>query len=67
MVYNWDLRDEFKGDDFNSFDDDIQVFVIFVINLENSKVYMGSYIEGLVEVDFVFDEIIVYNMDNFIL
>lgn len=63
-VYNRDLRDELKGDDLSSSDDDIQVFVTSAIHPENGKVYMGSYIEGLVQVDPVTDEITAYNTDN---
>ncbi|MCI4648227.1 hypothetical protein [Phaeodactylibacter sp.] len=63
-IYNRDLRDELKGDDLNSPDDDIQVFVTSAIHPENGKVYMGSYIEGLVEVDPATDQITTYNTDN---
>lgn len=63
-VYNRDLREALKGDDLNSTDDDIQVFVTAAINPENGKAYMGSYIEGLVEVDPVTDEITAYNVEN---
>lgn len=63
-IYNRELRDELKGEDLNSTDDDIQVFVTAAIHPENGKVYMGSYIEGLVEVDPAADAIQVYNTQN---
>ncbi|MCB0552571.1 MAG: hypothetical protein KDD02_03385 [Phaeodactylibacter sp.] len=50
-VYNRDTREELKGEDLNSNDDDIQVFVTTAINPANGKVYMGSFIEGVVEID----------------
>ncbi|MCB0569975.1 MAG: hypothetical protein KDC66_09445 [Phaeodactylibacter sp.] len=50
-VYNRDTREELKGEDLNSNDDDIQVFVAAAVNPANGKAYIGSFIEGLVEVD----------------
>jgi ligand-binding sensor domain-containing protein len=63
-IYNRDLREALKGDDLNNSDDDIQVFVTSAIHPENGKVYMGSYIEGLVEIDPVTDVISTYNVEN---
>ncbi len=50
-VYNRDTRQELKGEDPASNDDDIQVFVAAAVNPANGKAYMGSFIEGLVEID----------------
>ena len=50
-IYNRDNRPELKGADLNSNDDDVQVFVSVAIHPGNGKVYMGSFIEGVIEVD----------------
>ncbi|MBV6653884.1 MAG: hypothetical protein KI786_09020, partial [Mameliella sp.] len=63
-IYNRDLQEALKGADLNSTDDDIQVFVTSAINPQNGKVYMGSYIEGLVEIDPVTQELTTFNIDN---
>ena len=63
-IYNRDSREALKGDDLNNSDDDIQVFVTAAIHPGNGKVYMGSYIEGLVEIDPATDEITTYNVGN---
>lgn len=63
-IYNRDVREELKGQDLNSPDDDIQVFVASAVHPGNGKVYMGSFIEGLVELDPVTDEIVQYSTQN---
>lgn len=50
-IYNRDTRQELKGANLNSNDDDVQVFVSVAIHPGNGKVYLGSFIEGVVEVD----------------
>ncbi|HKK79790.1 MAG TPA: hypothetical protein VJ933_09180, partial [Phaeodactylibacter sp.] len=44
--------------------DDVQVFVSSAIHPGNGKVYMGSYLEGLIELDPATDEITQYHLDN---
>ncbi|TXB61757.1 type IX secretion system anionic LPS delivery protein PorZ [Phaeodactylibacter luteus] len=63
-IYNRDLREELTGADPIGRDDDIQVFVTTAIHPDNGKVYMGSYIEGLVEIDPLEEVIQTYNLGN---
>ena len=52
-IYNRETTEALKGPnpDPSVTDDDIQVFVSSAIHPGNGNVYMGSYIEGLVEID----------------
>jgi hypothetical protein len=51
-IYNRGNRDELKGADKDpaATDDDVQVFVATAIHPGNGTVYMGSFIEGLIEI-----------------
>ena len=50
-IYNRQLRDDLKGPDPNTNDDDPVDFVTSLANPDNGKVYVGSYTEGLIELD----------------
>lgn len=48
-VYNRENTDFLKGKDLESTDDDIQVFITVAIHPSDGTVYIGSFLEGLVE------------------
>lgn len=50
-IYNRQLRDDLKGPNPNTNDDDPVDFVTILAHPGNGKVYVGSYTEGLIEVD----------------
>ncbi|MCB9053814.1 MAG: hypothetical protein H6556_30820 [Lewinellaceae bacterium] len=50
-IYNRQLRDDLKGPNPNTNDDDPVDFVTILAHPSNGKVFVGSYTEGLIEVD----------------
>ncbi len=50
-IYNRQLRDDLKGPNPNTNDDDPVDFVSILAHPNNGKVFVGSFTEGLVEVD----------------
>ncbi|GJM31519.1 MAG: ABC transporter substrate-binding protein [Saprospiraceae bacterium] len=49
--YNRDNTPQLKGEDPNDSNDDVRDFLSVQVNPVNGKVYVGSFLEGLVEVD----------------
>jgi ligand-binding sensor domain-containing protein len=62
-IYNLVTREELRNSPDSELDD-VQVFVSSAIHPSNGKVYMGSYLEGLIELDPATDEINQYYLDN---
>ena len=62
-IYNLETTPELTNDPDSQIDD-VQVFVSSAIHPGNGKVYMGSYLEGLIELDPATDEITQYYLDN---
>ncbi|MCI5081917.1 MAG: hypothetical protein MRY78_09500, partial [Saprospiraceae bacterium] len=50
-VYNRNTRDELKGVDPDSQGDDLLDFITIKVHPENGKIYAGSFLEGLIELD----------------
>mgnify|MGYP000674427967 CR=1 FL=1 len=63
-AYNRETTEAFLGDNPDSPDDDWQVFVASAIHPNNGKVYMGSYIAGLIEYDPATETFAQYDDDN---
>lgn len=62
-IYNLETTPELTNDPDSQIDD-VRVFVSSAIHPGNGKVYMGSYLEGLIELDPATDEITQYYLDN---
>jgi len=62
-IYNLETTPELNNDPDSEIDD-VQVFVASAIHPGNGKVYMGSYLEGLIELDPTTGEITQYYLDN---
>ncbi len=61
-IYNRNTREELKGEDPISTGDDLYDFLSVAVHPDNGKVYAGSFIEGLIEVDG--DLLTLYNEKN---
>jgi len=62
-IYNLQTTEVLRNDP-DDINDDVQVFVSSAIHPANGKVYMGSYIEGIVELDPADGTIQQFNTDN---
>lgn len=66
IIYNRDTREEIKGEDKSPAGqgpvDDLQDFIAIAVNPSTGKVYAGSFLEGLIEVDG--DKLTLFNEKN---